>query len=268
MDIEPIKQGITRLILIATATFTTSFQQAMPAKPISETSVKPIQIKLTTQQAIKPEFQIQMASVDSPKVLSSSNVNDIKEDTVVTETNPSQETMAKDAENLINEITKLATPTPSPTATPTPTTIPIKKETMIQNNTSDKSDFSLPAPVSVPSITSLNADLILQLINNHRTEIGLAPFEKDDTVCQIAQARVPQLQTEVSTFTLHKGFYDMNLPFWATENMAYYPTEQQDMDFWLRSPVHRSAIEGNYKYSCGVCYGNVCAQIFTNYLPK
>lgn len=116
---------------------------------------------------------------------------------------------------------------------------------------------------------SLDEDLIFKLVNKHRTDIGLKPFVKDERVCTLARSRGPQLYKEIMvTGTMHAGFYDRDLNYWATENLIYMNTETQALDWWLNSPVHRHAIEGDYKYSCVACYGHSCSQIFTNFQSK
>lgn len=155
--------------------------------------------------------------------------------------------------------TPLPTITPKPTATPTqvpPTQTPFPTFPPIINN-------------DVTLMPSLNADLIFGLVNKHRTDIGLPALIKDEKTCNIAKLRAPQIYDELFvTFKYHSGFYALNLPYWSTENIIYYDTEQGAVDWWLNDPGHRRVIEGDYKYSCVACYGNACSQIFTSYIPK
>jgi uncharacterized protein YkwD len=107
------------------------------------------------------------------------------------------------------------------------------------------------------------------MVNAYRSSIGLASFQKDERICSVAASRGPELDNEIYvTHTMHAGFYARNLPYWATENMISMQTEQQALDWWLHSPVHRAAIEGDYKYACTGCYGRSCDMIFTNFSPK
>jgi len=116
---------------------------------------------------------------------------------------------------------------------------------------------------------TLSADLLFQLTNNHRAEIGLTAFEHEAQVCAVADSRKYEMVDEIfNTHNLHAGFYAKNLPYWATENLIWQHTEAEALNWWLHSPVHKSAIEGNYKYACGVCNGEVCNMVFTNYDPK
>lgn len=144
--------------------------------------------------------------------------------------------------------------TPTPTKPPEPTATPPSTPT------------STPAPVSS---NSLNADTMFSLINAHRQSMGLPAFEKEEKLCQLAASRAPELYDEIFvTGKVHAGFDARNLPYWITENMVSRPTEQEGFNWWLSSSLHRRAIEGNFKYSCGACSGNSCAQLFTSYDPK
>lgn len=123
---------------------------------------------------------------------------------------------------------------------------------------------ALPAPTA-----TLSADTLFSLVNSHRAEIGLASFEHDAQVCSVAQSRAQEIPQEIFvTHQLHAGFYAKNLPYYATENLIWQHTEAEALNWWLHSPIHRAAIEGNYKYACGVCTGEVCNMVFTNYEQK
>jgi uncharacterized protein YkwD len=122
--------------------------------------------------------------------------------------------------------------------------------------------------MAITSSGSSQSEEIFNLINQHRQTLGKPPFEKEDRLCQLAVSRGPELAGEVASGDYHKGLYDRNLPYWVTENMAYYGNAQADMNFWLHSAIHTKAIEGDFKYSCGYCQGNACIQLFTNFTPK
>lgn len=116
---------------------------------------------------------------------------------------------------------------------------------------------------------TLSADLIFSMVNNHRAKIGKTNLEKDSLVCSAAESRLEGIRKEIFvTGALHSGFLALNLPYQAVENMIWQNSESQAVSWWLNSPIHRSAIEGNYKYACGVCNGKVCNMVFTNYDPK
>ncbi len=149
----------------------------------------------------------------------------------------------------------------------TPLVSPILAVALPQDKNDKKVQHVAPPRAEKPS-HSLNADTLFGIINEYRTQIGLAPFQKDQAICDIAKQRGPALDYEVETGTIHAGFRQLNLPYWATENMKYGGNEQEMFNWWMNSYIHRKAIEGSFRYSCGECYGNSCAQIFTDYQPK
>ncbi len=158
---------------------------------------------------------------------------------------------------------RVPTPTPTPTSTPTPSAT--HTPAPVQQVSSEE-----PAETEQPGKpSSLSADAIFEMINNHRTSLSLSPFQKDDRLCTLARERGPELYDEIFvTHNIHGGFYARNLPYWITENMKYGDSETDVFKWWLSSGIHRRAIEGNFTYSCGECYGNSCVQLFTSYQPK
>ena len=130
----------------------------------------------------------------------------------------------------------------------------------------------IPAPTPfiayVPNDMQVNADTIQDLINAFRTRAGLTPFMREDNVCSLAKTRSMELAGELSNGVLHSGLYNRNLPYWIWENAKVGSDEAGTVTWWLNSPIHRSSMVGNYKYSCGACTGSYCSQLFTNYEPK
>jgi uncharacterized protein YkwD len=153
---------------------------------------------------------------------------------------------------------------------PTQTLISLKNLDKKRTKKEQSSQQIIKLTIKEPSVeATLSADILFSLVNTHREQIGLPYFQKDPQVCSVAEARRKQIRTEIFlTHALHEGFYAMDLSFWATENMIWQHTEAEALSWWLHSPVHRSAIEGDYKYACGVCNGQVCNMVFTNYEPK
>lgn len=123
-----------------------------------------------------------------------------------------------------------------------------------------------------PVVTGgLNPEVIFTMVNQIRTNAGLAPFEKDDRLCAIANERAPELYNEIYVNgNMHAGLArrQPSIPYWVTENMISQQTEQQAVNWWMNSPVHRSAILGNYSHGCVSCSGNNCAMLFTSFIPK
>lgn len=142
-----------------------------------------------------------------------------------------------------------ASPSPTPSATPSP------------------SPSSSPSSSPIASGNS-NSEAMFQMANEYRAKLGLKAFEKDERICKIAQSRAPQVNSELQSGTLHKGFKDLNLPYWATENIAAYSTIQDNFKFWISDYIHKKALESENKYSCVACSGASCSQIFTSFTAK
>lgn len=127
-----------------------------------------------------------------------------------------------------------------------------------------------PAPVTPTTVenTTLDSDKIFNMINQYRATLGLTPFEKDDNVCSLAQARTGEIQAEIPVGTLHSGLYNRPLPYWIFENAKYGSNEEGTVAWWLASPLHHQSIVGDYKFSCVKCAGSYCSEVFTSYAPK
>lgn len=152
------------------------------------------------------------------------------------------------------EPTLAAEPTPVPSETPKPTETPTPTPT--------------PIPQGTPT-SRLSIDTLYSMMNEHRAKIGLPAYEKVDKLCELARSRGPELDNEIyGDGTIHGGLISRNIPYWLTENMISQDTEQQAFNWWLNSSIHRKAIEGDYKYACGICQGKSCAMLFTSYTPK
>ncbi len=111
---------------------------------------------------------------------------------------------------------------------------------------------------------SLNPEVILSLINEKRAQANLAPLEKDEKVCEVANLRAPELSGELAKGQLHAGFYGRHLPYPAAENVIYMRSEEAAVDWWMNSSVHRRQLLGDYKYTCVACSGESCTEIFAN----
>lgn len=117
---------------------------------------------------------------------------------------------------------------------------------------------------------NLNAEILLNLVNEHRVKIGIAPLQKDDSLMQLASGRTSQLFDEIFVNgNMHAGFRALNLSYYATENIIYNRTEQGAFNWWLSSGVHRAAIQNPQHTHTGIaCSGKTCAQIFTSFQPR
>lgn len=125
-----------------------------------------------------------------------------------------------------------------------------------------------PSPIPESKPVTLNPDIIFALVNEYRVKARLPAFEKDDQVCEIANSRKPEFAGEIATGAIHAGMRARKLQFWISENMKYGGNEQEMLNWWLASPIHRASIFGGYKYSCVACEGTTCNQLFTSFTPK
>ncbi len=131
-------------------------------------------------------------------------------------------------------------------------------------------------PTTMPALNSqmasdaavLDSDKIFNLVNDYRVSQNLAPFEKNDEVCTLAQTRSTEIPAEIKNGTLHSGLYNRPLPYWIWENAKYGSNEEGTVAWWLASPLHHKSIVGDYKYSCVKCTGSYCSQLFTSFIPK
>lgn len=129
--------------------------------------------------------------------------------------------------------------------------------------------ISPPLPTTAEKPASLSSEKLFEMINTYRASLGLPAYQKDEKLCALAQERGPELYDEIfSSGTIHGGLYNRNLPYWITENMKYGADENDVFSWWMNSAIHKKAIEGDFLYSCGECYGNSCAQLFTSYVAK
>ncbi len=143
-------------------------------------------------------------------------------------------------------------------------------------------ESEMPSPTPIPEAPMLDAardmvpqtgvtvdaNIIFDLMNAHRVSIGKPAFIRDDALCSLAQTRSMELSEEFANGTLHSGLYNRQLPYWITEDAKWGSNEAGTLRWWINSPIHRAAIEGNHTYSCGACNGSQCSQLFTSYTPK
>ncbi len=121
------------------------------------------------------------------------------------------------------------------------------------------------------STGGLNPEVIFSMVNQIRADAGLPQFAKDDRLCALANERAPELYNEIYVNgNMHAGLArrQPSIPYRVTENMISQQTEQQAVNWWMNSPIHRSAILGNYTHGCVSCSGNNCAMLFSSFVSK
>jgi uncharacterized protein YkwD len=108
-----------------------------------------------------------------------------------------------------------------------------------------------------------------QLINSHRTGIGLAPLEWSETIAE--QCRNHSIEMANAHTINHDGFNDRINKIgesiswnWAGENVAYNFSPQGAVTAWLNSPGHKSNIESNSNLTgVGVAFDEDSVMYFT-----
>lgn len=119
---------------------------------------------------------------------------------------------------------------------------------------------------------SLNADLLYQLVNDHRVKLGLAALQKDDNLMNMAKERAPELFDEIFVNgNMHAGFYQRanSYAYYLTENIIYNHSEAGALNWWLGSPIHRAALENPSHTFTGIaCSGMTCSMVYTHFQPK
>ncbi len=163
---------------------------------------------------------------------------------------------------------KIAKVSPSPSASIKQVKADSKKSEGESEKGEDQKKEAITPKTIIAKLTD-GAEKLFTMVNEHRSKIGLPALEKEEKICQMVASRAPQVYDEVfKEGPMHKGFKALNLPYWATENIAAYDSIEKNFDFWLRDDIHRKAIESAAKYSCVACSGTYCSQIFTSFIPK
>lgn len=158
---------------------------------------------------------------------------------------------------IVTESTYVFIPTPAPVL---PTAIP----TPIPTST------PIPAPTVAVDASSYE-DRIWDVVQNWRTSQGLSAHAKDSRMCRLAELRLPEIKVNWS----HDQF--MNNAHYAeicpgnncfsamSENLSNgYYSEQENLNGWLNSPLHKEALQKNYTYSCIKCSDGYCVQEFAS----
>lgn len=275
MDFSALQQGvITALTAVASVTFSIG-----PAAPQSEVPLANPEIlesyTIPQEASTKPESLQNLNSIVTPvtdqlKLV----VKEVEAEEKVTTVEQPPFTV-KQPEVIFT----VASPTPKPSAKPSEEpslkdsdseTEKSKKDT--EEKKAEPSPSIEPSPSPSPKtdvpLNSSNAQILFDMTNDHRLKIGKPALEKEERLCKIAENRAPMVKSELASGTLHKGFKELNLPYWATENIAAYQTMKENFNFLVTDYIHKKAIESDAKYSCTACTGTSCSQIFSSFVPK
>lgn len=279
MDLTALQTGAIQLAAAIAATVNLTFAPADPV-PVDPNLQYPSLISsynLTEAKVSSLSYNLHVEVVEpseSPAILTdlkASEDKDIKLEMVTKEPEAEEELTTVEQPPIIYTVSN---PTPKPSASPSQK--PQEKDSEAsgeperKEKVKEKKETPAPSPSATVALvqTSTSADQMFQMSNDYRAKLGKPAFEKDDRLCKIAEGRAPMINDELKTGNLHKGFKDLNLPYWATENIAAYSSIQQNFDFWVRDYIHRVALESSHKYSCVACSGTSCSQIFSGFVPK
>lgn len=272
MDFSALHQGVmTALTAVASVTFAIS-----PAAPQSE-------VPLTNPEILQ-SYNIPTSTTESTETLQNLNAlttpvtDQLK--LVVREVHAEEITTVEEPPRVFT----VAEPTPKPSPSVKPEEVAsaeAKQKEESKDSEAKQSEEKAaekpetkasPSPSASPktevNLNSSNAEILFQMTNDHRAKIGKPAFEKEERLCKIAESRAPMVKSELASGTLHKGFKELNLNYWATENIAAYQTMNENFNFLVTDYIHKKAIESDAKYSCTACTGTSCSQIFSSFVPK
>ena len=114
---------------------------------------------------------------------------------------------------------------------------------------------------------------VIRLVNQERTQEGLAPLQTNDAIAKAAQTRASELpalfdHTRPDGSSCFTALDEAGVTYWtAGENIAAgYATPEQVVEGWMNSPGHRANILGSSFTEIGVGYnsdGRYWVQLFT-----
>lgn len=114
------------------------------------------------------------------------------------------------------------------------------------------------------------ADRILELVNDHRSSLGLSPIIKDKQYASAyavdhTQYMIEMQQINHDNFGIRAQALKDNGAVTVSENVAYgYNTAEDVVGAWLNSDGHKDIIEGNYTHSgFGVIRTNTNSYYYT-----
>ena len=114
-----------------------------------------------------------------------------------------------------------------------------------------------------PAFLDKNTDILWALVQNWRLENNLQPYAKNQKLCEIANIRVQEIQTDFSHDKFLTRF--QHSPYVITENLVrHFPFEPDMLKAWIESPGHLTALKTSYTYACIACSNDNCVQIFSN----
>lgn len=113
---------------------------------------------------------------------------------------------------------------------------------------------------------NLDSEILWSLIQTWRIENGLHAYIKNQELCKIA---IDRSDDEFDYNNPHKGFIEKyhKGSYSISENLTGATSEKDALNRWLNSPLHRQALEKDFRFSCTATYKDLAVQIFSNLSP-
>lgn len=234
--------------------------------------------------ACKSDTQTSGIATPEPTITENTNVADssVSEPTMAPTEDPTEASKAEPTEAPAEAPTEAPAeeptevPTAEPTAVPTPEPTPVPPPEPTPVPTPEPTPVPTPEPTQAPVVDY--ATEVLNLVNQLRAEVGVAPLSLDSTLCQAANTRAVEISQDncfshtrpngTSCFTV---LDDYGISYMATgENIAAgYATPADVVAGWKNSEGHyANMINASYTklgvgfYNSGSGYGTHWTQLF------
>lgn len=134
---------------------------------------------------------------------------------------------------------------PKPKTTPSPTPSP------------------KPTPRPLPKVTLIEGSSILENVNSYRISIGLRALARHEGLCNYAQTRSAQIQSNWSHGPFNADISNGTLSGACPECVKYgenlakgYGSSAATVSGWIASSGHRANMAGSWDLGCGVFTSN------------
>lgn len=121
--------------------------------------------------------------------------------------------------------------------------------------------------ISTSTKRPIDGDILFALIQEWRIQNGVAPYIKNQELCNFANDRLKEVKEQWNHDGFHEQANKKYTQFELTgENLIRLQnSEKEALESWLKSPEHLKNLKTDFKYTCLVTDGNYVVQIFGNY---
>jgi uncharacterized protein YkwD len=161
---------------------------------------------------------------------------------------------------VLSQVHKKSTPSPSPTApiiktpTPTPKFISVILPTSPIIPSPNITPLPTPTPTTTPPTTNTDASYLIGEVNRYRASQGLAFVQSSNDTCSFAETRAQEISSSFS----HDGFNNrvnsktLPYPSWSnvTENIAQTSNLQNVVPMWINSAGHAANMRQDTPFVC------------------